>query len=399
MINRKIYNDFRAVLAEMKIQPFLLCVAGPGKSGKTNLVQFFLQQVTYRDLTHPFLRGEFEYDPIGFFASFKVDAGSGMLVILDNVHHVKGFRNIMETLGPLPGGVVIITSDKCVIPTGCRVFTLPPLSLLERRTSRGFPHSWEHAVFQGGLPSLYENPGNRKAFLRHIDSVILELIERYRIQEERAFRICMRICAEWIGRRVNLTDMAKRIGVSRNTVASWLRILDDNFFVFLLPPFSQGSEGSPYRRRLLKSPRVQFWDGGLASALLGIADSGQLMQHEKSFQLFENFVIMEYCKNCCTGDGLPGLYYWRDNQGYEISLIIKPQGERAPLSVCVLPDFEIQRVNAPDLNWWKQFSPGLALYVVLRCDEVPASLSYGRCFPWHQPVPLTFSSWLKGLGC
>ncbi|MFQ3579140.1 MAG: DUF4143 domain-containing protein [Bacteroidales bacterium] len=109
-----------------------------------------------------------------------------------------------------------------------------------------------------------------------------------------------------------------------------------------------------FNKRLVKTPKLYFYDTGLACSLLGLGDYKQLNIHYLRSELFENFMITEYLKSAFNNVKEPNIYFWRDNNGNEIDLIIedstKLQAVEIKSGVTFNKDF------FKGLNYWKNLS-------------------------------------------
>ena len=125
------------------------------------------------------------------------------------------------------------------------------------------------------------------------------------------------MCAARIGQLVNLSSLASDCGITHNTAKSWISVLEASYLIFLLQPHSRN-----YNKRLVKTPKLYFHDCGFATWLLGIRNTDQLSIHSSRGSLFENWVVTELIKNCYNQGLESNLYFWRDNTGNEIDVII-----------------------------------------------------------------------------
>jgi len=117
---------------------------------------------------------------------------------------------------------------------------------------------------------------------------------------------------------LNLNNLAKDCGISQPTAKSWLSILESSYIVFLLPPYYRN-----FKKRIIKSPKLYFYDSGLASFLLGIREIEDLQALPNMGSLFENLVVSEFIKRNYHLYQLRDYYYWRDSNGHEIDLLYK----------------------------------------------------------------------------
>ena len=117
---------------------------------------------------------------------------------------------------------------------------------------------------------------------------------------------------------LNLTSLANDTGVSVNTAKSWLSLLETSFIVFQLQPYHRN-----FSKRLIKSPKLYFYDTGVACSLLRLTGADILRTHYLYGALFENLVIGEIIK-CLAHSGIrPRVYYWKESNGTEIDCIVE----------------------------------------------------------------------------
>jgi predicted AAA+ superfamily ATPase len=135
----------------------------------------------------------------------------------------------------------------------------------------------------------------------------------------REFGQCVRLLAGRTGQLLNQTSLGNEVGVSSNTITQWLSILEASFLVFSLAPWSV-----KMGKRLVKSPKIYFYDVGLACWLLGIKTVEQLQHHPLRGALFENLVVLEVLKSLRNRGLRDPLYFFRDSNGLEIDLLLDP---------------------------------------------------------------------------
>jgi predicted AAA+ superfamily ATPase len=153
-----------------------------------------------------------------------------------------------------------------------------------------------------------------------------------------SFEKFIQLCAGRIGQLFNQSNLANEVGVSVPTIQRWMSILHTGFIAFLLPPYFRN-----FNKRILKSPKLYFYDTGLACALLRIRSHAELLQHYARGALFENFIIVEMMKQQLNRGVKPDLYFWRDSTGNEIDIMIPSGNEISALEIksanSVSPDF------------------------------------------------------------
>ena len=143
------------------------------------------------------------------------------------------------------------------------------------------------------------------------------------IRDLTTFRRFLSLLASRCGQLLNRTDLAAPLGVSIPTISEWLSILEVTEQILLVPPFYEN-----FGKRLVKSPKLYFVDSGLASHLLGITSEGELNRSPFLGPLFEGFVASEIVKQQLNAGRRKEIYYFRDQQGLEVDLVV-PTGDRA----------------------------------------------------------------------
>ena len=138
----------------------------------------------------------------------------------------------------------------------------------------------------------------------------------------------LKLCAGRTGHLLNLSGLAADCGITHNTAGSWISILEAGYILFLLRPHFRN-----YNKRLIKSPKLYFYDTGLLAWLLSIRSPDQLNIHSMRSRIFESFIISETVKSFFN-KGLPHpLYFWRDRSGNEIDLLIEHGDRLQPVEI------------------------------------------------------------------
>ena len=140
------------------------------------------------------------------------------------------------------------------------------------------------------------------------------------------FSTFLTLCATRTAELLSYDGLARDCGVSVDTVRGWLSLLQQSFVVFLLRPYHRN-----YGKRLVKSPKLYFYDTGLAASLLGVESPEQILAGGRRGALYENCVVSEVVKGYCARGRKPGLFYWRDSAKNEIDLVVEKGGKPARL--------------------------------------------------------------------
>ena len=300
--------------------PFVT-VTGPRQSGKTTLCRAAFPGLAYANLEAPDQREFAESDPRGFLAQF--DQGA----ILDEIQHVPTLLSYLQVLADEKrrNGLFVLTgseqfrlSDAISQSLAGRtaLLKLLPFSLAERRRA-GASDRLNEILFSGFYPRIHDQGLDpRQALGDYFETYVERDVRRIgEIRNLSSFRLFVRLCAGRVGQLANLSSLGADAGVSHTTARGWLTVLETSYVVFQLPPFHAN-----IRKRLIRSPKLYFYDVGLASYLLGIEHADQLATHPLRGALFENAVVAEALKHRFNRGQQPNLSFFRDARGLECDL-------------------------------------------------------------------------------
>jgi uncharacterized protein len=142
------------------------------------------------------------------------------------------------------------------------------------------------------------------------------------------FTKMLRMCAGRTGQILNMASLANDIGMDQKTIASWLGVLQSSFIVYLLKPYYNN-----FNKRITKTPKLYFYDTGLACSLLGIKTQEQIEIHSSRGALFENLIVSELLKNRHNTGKPDNLYYWRDKTGNEVDVLIEDENKLTAIEI------------------------------------------------------------------
>ena len=138
------------------------------------------------------------------------------------------------------------------------------------------------------------------------------------IKDLQLFEKFVKLCAGRIGQILNLQSLGNDVGISHTTARAWLSLLEASYVVFVLPPWYQNIS-----KRLIKSPKIYFYDVGLAAYLLGIENGLHVNRHPLRGNLFENMVVIEALKYRFNRGRRSNLSFYRDGKGNEVDLVLE----------------------------------------------------------------------------
>lgn len=320
-IQRQIAIPIEAMMAKYPV----LAVTGPRQSGKTTLLRSMFPHFTYVSLEQEPMRIFATEDPIGFLKRYdaqvifdevqrtpnlfsylqdKVDNSGAMgQFILSGSQNFQLLRNITQSLA---GRVCI--------------FNLLPLDFQELNYQNLLPTDWRELIFKGFYPAVYDRQIEPPVFYTNYIQTYIErdVTELLRIQEKRQFRNFLGLCAARTGQLLNLSNLAVECGISQPTAKAWLSVLESSFVVFQLQPYFEN-----FNKRIVKTPKLYFYDTGLAAHLLGVRDKSDIEQHSVLGSLFENMIVAEFFKQNQHRYLLRDYWFWRDTSGNEVDLLTK----------------------------------------------------------------------------
>ncbi len=301
----------------------VVALTGPRQSGKTTLARIAFPGKAYASLEDPDVREFAQTDPRGFLARYPDG------VILDEVQRVPDLFSYLQTAvdaDKRAGRFVLTGSQQFGLLAGISqslagragLIHLLPFSLAEI-ASLAPPSDLETLLWRGAYPPLHDRnipPGswNRDYIATYIERDLRQLVN---VRDLSTFRRFVRMCAARTGQTLNLSALAADCGVRHNTAKSWISVLEASYIVFLLPPHHRN-----FGKRLVKAPKLYFYDTGLAAGLAGVQDAYTLGLGAMRGQLFETWAVAEFVKYRSNYGLAPELYYWRDNNGNEIDLVI-----------------------------------------------------------------------------
>jgi len=282
----------------------------------------------YVNLEQPDVREFAQQDPKAFLAQFPDGA---VLDEIQNVPSLLSWIQVLTDADPRKGRFVLTGSHQLQVSAQVTqslagrtaVLELLPLSLSELAKASDLP-TVEPAdanvlMLQGGYPRIHAQGMPPEVmlsdyFATYVERDVRQLINLRHLRE---FGQCVRLLAGRTGQLLNQTSLGNEVGVSSNTITQWLSILEASFLVFSLAPWSVN-----IGKRLVKSPKIYFYDVGLACWLLGIKTVEQLQHHPLRGALFENLVVLEVLKSLRNQGLRDPLYFFRDSNGLEIDLLL-----------------------------------------------------------------------------
>ena len=313
----------------------IVTVTGPRQSGKTTLVRQLLTGKPYVSLEAPAQREFARSQPADFLLQFPhgavIDEAQNAPELLSEMQGVVDASGCMGQF-VLTGShnLSLLSSVTQSLAGRTALVELLPLSIAELRDANQLNTAYPDQMVKGFYPALYDRPLDPHEWLQ---SYLVTYAERdarglAAIQDLGAFQRFLKLTAARTGQLLNMQSLASDAGISDKTAKHWLSILETCYLIhFVRPHFAN------FGKRLTKSPTLYLTDVGLACALLGIVTPGQVENHPLRGALFETMVVNEFLKNRCNAGTRSPLYFWRDNIGTEVDLILERGNELAAVEI------------------------------------------------------------------
>jgi predicted AAA+ superfamily ATPase len=328
-----IIRDISAVMLEIYKYFPVLTMTGPRQSGKTTLLRKVFKDLPYYSLENLDIRHFALNDPVGFLNQHP----EGM--ILDEAQNTPDLLSYIQGLvdhnpekrfvlsGSSQFSVIVKITQSLAGRTG--VLELMPLSYNEIK-SKADEKSLDEVLLTGFYPALYSGKNIPSFFYPSYVKTYLERDVRdlLQIKDMMQFQVFLKLCAGRIGSLFNASELSGEVGVSVNTIKSWISVLRASYIIKLLPPFYENIS-----KRLTKTPKLYFYDTGLACYLLDIETEQQLTRDKMRGHLFENFVIMEALKERYNQGKESNLFFYRDSNDVEVDLLLKNGNEYCAIEI------------------------------------------------------------------
>lgn len=198
------------------------------------------------------------------------------------------------------------------------VLRLLPFSHKEMRRGKVLPQTIDEEIFYGAYPRIYDKGINPTDYYPYYIQTYVERDVRLirNIGDLGKFIKFIKLCAGRIGQLFNASSMANEVGMSVSTISEWVSVLEASYICYQLRP-----DYNNFSKRLVKTPKLYFYDTGLACSLLEIKSASQVATHYLRGDLFENMVINDFMKEALNAGVNPEMTFWRDSAGTEVDLL------------------------------------------------------------------------------
>lgn len=344
LIKRKLADKIK----ELSCYYPVLVITGPRQSGKTTLAKDLFPKYRYVNLEKPETLGSAINDPREF-----LKLGSGEKMIIDEAQRFPELFSYIQVEvdeQKIPAQFVLTGSQNLSLSAKVSQslagrsgnFVLSPLTIRELNKVWDTASDSLNLILRGFYPRLFDVNILANDFYQDYVYTYVErdLRQLKNIGNLTDFQRFMQLLAGRVGQLLNLSSLASDVGVDHKTVNSWLTILEASYLIFRLTPYFVN-----FGKRVVKSPKIYFYDTGLLCFLLGINSGSELKNHYAMGSIFENFVITDYWKNCLNTRANTKLYFWRDNKGNEVDLLIDHGGKQIPVEIKAGKTFNPEMLN------------------------------------------------------
>jgi uncharacterized protein len=334
----------------------VVTIVGPRQVGKTTLTKSVFPEKKYTNLEDPDVLAFALNDPRGFIDQFSEGA------IIDEIQNAPKLLSFIQVIvdEKQQNGLYILTGSQQLdlseaisqsLAGRTAIISLLPLSIQELAIQK-IDLDLDDYLLKGFLPRLYaQNLEPRTAYRNYVKTYLERDVRKItKVHDLILFQKFFRLCASRVGCILNQENLANEIGVSATTINHWLGILEASYLIFRVQPYFEN-----LGKRLIKSPKIYFFDVGLVSYLIDIETIVQMSRDPLRGQLVENLVVLELFKTRLNQGLDPNIYFYRDNHKNEVDLIYKKGHELIPIEIKSAKSFD--RSFLKGIQYFKNIIP------------------------------------------
>ena len=365
----------------------IVTVTGPRQSGKTTLCRATFPDRPYVSFEAPDVGEYARRDPRGLIADYREGA------IFDEVQRAPAILSYLQgevDENRTPGRFILTGSANFALLESVSqslagrtaLLQLLPLTLAETRRFPGAAEDLFSVLWKGAYPALHERRLEPSDWFgayvgTYVERDVRQIIN---ITDLVAFQTFLRLAAGRTGQLLNASALGADVGITHNTARAWLSVLETSYLALRLPPYFAN-----IGKRLVKTPKLHFYDSGLVCYLLGISEPAQLRQHPLRGAIFESWVISEIIK-ARANQGLPAqLFFYRDRRGLEVDAVVDRATELIAVEIksgqTVADDFFTALQAFAEVIGARKSPPKVTRVVVYGGDR-PQRRSTASVVPW-----------------
>ncbi|MEM0992050.1 MAG: ATP-binding protein [Bacteroidota bacterium] len=307
----------------------IISLTGPRQAGKTTLLKSMFPDYRYVSLEDPDQKLAATDDPRSFLKQYDDK------VIFDEAQRVPTLFSYLQTTvdeDRTAGRYILSGSQNFLLRKNITqslagrvgITRLFPLDIQELMRAKIKPESYETSIFKGFYPTQFDTGVPARLFYpsyvsSYIERDVSGLISASNLN---TFQRFLQICATYAAQLLNYAQIANAVGVSVPTIQNWFSVLEQSYLVFRLPPYFRN-----FGKRIVKSPKLYFYDTGLLCYLLNMKSPQDIINYYQFGALFENLVVAEHIKmNHHSGES-PRFYFYRDSNQLEVDLLREQAGK------------------------------------------------------------------------
>jgi len=384
MIKRELERELKRVSREYPV----VTVIGPRQSGKTTLVRKVFSGHSYCNLESPENRTLAREDPKSLFRQFPAP------VVIDEVQRVPELLSWIQVMSDESGktGEFILTGSHQLqlheavsqsLAGRTALLRLLPFSIKELSFFADRPKTKEAYMVRGFLPRIYDkgqtpSDAYRNYFQTYVERDVRQLVNLRNLNQ---FEKCIKLLAGRVGQLLNLSNLSNEVGVSATTLKEWISILEASFIIYRLSPYYRN-----FGKRLVKTPKIYFVETGLAAWLLGIETEEQAMRDPLHGALFENLVVMDALKTRMNAGRESSLYFWRDNKGHAVDLILEKQRRLTPIEIKSAMTWNAD--FARNVRWFQDAVPAAEFGHIIYAGDITPGMDHFQAWSFLKADPI-----------
>jgi uncharacterized protein len=330
-----IKRDIEHILLKRWGKGKAIIVMGPRQTGKTTLLsKIALEKGKYLllDCDELIVRENLEKANL---EDLKQLTGSYPIVFIDEAQRVKNIGLSLKIIIDQIKDIQLLVSGSSALELANEInepltgrkweYLLYPLSWQEIRQHFGYltvQKQLNQRLVFGMYPDVINNQGDEKAILKQLASSYLykDLLSLASIRKPDLLPKLLKALAFQIGSEVSLNELSNLLGVNKDTIASYMDLLEKAFIIFRMEPFSRN-----IRNEIKSTRKVYFYDNGIRNAIISNYNSPEMRQDTGA--LWENFLISERKKYLEYNEISASSYFWRTAQKQEIDYIEEREGK------------------------------------------------------------------------